>query len=129
VINDWLSIPYKPYGRDLDGCDCWGLVRLVREELRGDILASYGSIDPASKYELTEAAYTVAKTGRFSSPKHIRTGTIATVWRGLLCVHVGIVVEADGRLAVLETTQKHGTRWMLIADFHRAYLDVRYYDN
>lgn len=129
MINDWLKIPYKPHGRDSAGCDCWGLVRVVREDLRGDKLASYGSIAPDSKHALTVAAYNVAKAGKFASVLVPQPGAIATVWRGLLCVHVGIVVDAEGRMAVLETTQKHGTRWMMLNDFQRAYLDVRFYDN
>ena len=51
------------------------------------------------------------------------------MWRGLLCHHVGVVVEADGRLAVLETGSRIGPRWLRLDDFQRLYLDVRFYDN
>ena len=46
----------RDHGRDLAGCDCWGLVRLVRHALRGDLLPSYGAIDPQDKPALTGAA-------------------------------------------------------------------------
>lgn len=128
-IHQWLAVPYKPHGRDMDGCDCWGLVRLVRQQLRGDLLASYGSIAPDSKHALTVAAFNVLRCGAFERTIKPQAGALATVWRGALCIHIGIVIAADGRLAVLETNERSAPRWMRVADFERLYSDVRYYDN
>lgn len=128
MINDWLKIPYLDHGRDSEGSDCWGLVRLVRHNIRGDLLPSYGAISPDSKKELTLAAMQVMNTGFALRDKPI-PGSIATIWRWALCIHVGIVVEADGLLAVLETNRKTGVRWMRLADFENSYIGVKYYDN
>jgi hypothetical protein len=129
VINDWLRIPYRDHGRDWSGCDCWGLVRMVRHALRGDLLASYGSIDPNDKTALTDAAGYVLDGGGFQLRQEPGVGALATVWRGALCLHVGIVVEVEGRLAVLETGRRIGVRWLRLADFRQVYRDVRFYDN
>lgn len=126
----WLSIPYKDYGRDMSGVDCWGLVRLVRHELRGELFPEFGAISPDDKINLTGAAGEVSKVYKLEpkGPKNIRAGAIATCWRGRLCLHVGIVIEVEGRLAVLETGRKIGPRWKWLADFNRTYGTVIYYD-
>ena len=128
MINDWLRIPYRDHGRDWTGCDCWGLVRMVRFALRGDFLPSYGGIDPQDKSALTAAAGEVMSLDGFRECEP-RLGAIAAVWRGALCLHVGIVVEVEGRLAVLETGRRIGVRWLRLADFGQVYRDVRFYDN
>ncbi|MNG23239.1 hypothetical protein D3C84_1078210 [compost metagenome] len=52
---------------------------------------------------------------------------LAVCYKGGLVVHVALVVEIEGRLAVLEINARTGARWQRIADFEGAYLRVRYY--
>lgn len=126
MIADWLKIPYVKHGRDVTGCDCYGLVRLVRSALRGDHLAPHAGVDPADKFAMTAiAASTIAGGWPVVSP---RPGAIAAVWRGDLCVHVAIVIKAEGRLAVLETNSRTGVRWLRLHDFEARYPRVTYHD-
>lgn len=127
-ITHWLHIPYRDYGRDAAGCDCWGLTRLVRHALRGDLLPSHGAINPRDKSALTHAAGAVLSGGQFY-PCTPQLGALATVWRSGLCLHMGIVINVDGALAVLETGRRIGVRWLRVGDFQWAYPQVRFYDN
>lgn len=125
-INQYLTIPYLEYGRDEHGADCWGLVRMVRHALRGDWLPSFGGIGASNRREMTDTAR------RFCSDlvqqESPVAGAIAFVWYGRLCIHVGIVVEADGNLAVLETCKKSGVRWMPLHEYSRIH-SVTYHDD
>lgn len=48
-LPEWASryvgIPYADYGRDRDGCDCWGLVRLIWSEQCNLVLPEH-ALDP-----------------------------------------------------------------------------------
>lgn len=129
TINDLLKTRYVKYGRIAPDLDCWGLVRLARAELFGrDWLPSYAQTDPQDKSGLTKAAAEVRDQGGFVEVE-IRPGAIATAWRAQLCVHVGIVVEADGRLWVLETDEATGPALTRPSMFERRYTQVICYDN
>ncbi|MFV5212688.1 hypothetical protein ACLIIZ_03035 [Azonexus caeni] len=125
-ISDFLRIPYVPHGRDANGCDCWGLVRLVRQALRGDDLAAHATVDPDDKPAMTAATHDVL-SGGFEQVGP-QAGAIACVWRADFCIHVGIVLEAERRLVVLETTPHGGPRWLRIEDFETRYRRVTYHD-
>lgn len=43
TLADFIGLPFRDHGRERDGCDCWGGVRLVLRELRGIVLPDYGS--------------------------------------------------------------------------------------
>lgn len=129
TIDDFLATKYVKHGRVPPELDCWGLVRLARVELFGrEPLPYYSQIDPQDKRALTEKTLAVRDINLFKRTE-AKAGAIATAWRGRLCVHVGIVVECDGRLWVLETDEDTGPALTRPQIFESRYLQVIYYDN
>ena len=54
-------------------------------------------------------------------------GAIAAVFKAKVFVHVAVVLEIEGRLAVLETNPKGGARWLPVNDFLARYTSVKFY--
>jgi len=127
-VNHYLQTTYADDGRGPHAFNCWGLTRSARHTLFGKpLLPSYDDIDPDDKPALTDACKAVRGTGFHEvSP---RPGAIATGWRGQCCVHIGLVVQSDGRLWVLETRRKVGPTLTGIPKFERRFTKVVYYDD
>lgn len=129
MIDKYLQTKYVKGGRGPIEMDCWGLVRAVRAEaFKRDILPSFDGISPDDKRGLTLACESVRLDNKFA-PVNPRSGAIATAWTARLCVHVGIVVKADGRIWVLETDESTGPCLTPIPSFESRYARVVYYDN
>lgn len=128
-IDNFLASKYVKFGRVLPGIDCWGLVRLARHHLFGrDLLPEHNTIDPQDKESLTDAAVALRDEKLFVEVQP-RPGAIALAWRGRLCVHIGIVVNFDDRLWILETEENIGPVLTRCAVFERRFTKVIYYDN
>ena len=106
--------------------NCWSLVRRLRVELFGlPLLPLYGGINADDKRSLTKAASETISG--YLKECDMRVGAIAACYRVSLCVHVGIVVEIDGRLCVAEIGAKTGFRIVPVERFEASYTKVRYY--
>ena len=106
--------------------NCWSLVRELRVELFDlPLLPLYGGINADDKRSLTKAASETI-SGHLKECD-MRIGAIAACYRVSLCVHVGIVVEVDGRLCIAEIGAKTGFRIVQVERFKASYTKVRYY--
>lgn len=127
-LSPYLSTKYEDGGRGPVGHDCWSLTRIARHELYGlPLLPSYAGIHPDDKASLTSGCLEEMRASL--KPCEAKPGAIATAWRGKMCVHIGLCVDKDGRLSVLETNRHTGPRCIPIKRFERAHTKVVYLDD
>ena len=106
--------------------NCWSLVRELRVELFDlPLLPLHGGIHADDKRELSKAAKSTIDSHLIESK--LQTGAIAAAYRASLCVHVGLVVEIDGKLHIAEIGSKTGFRILSVERFEASYTKVRYY--
>jgi hypothetical protein len=106
--------------------NCWSLVVDMRVNIFGlPLLPLHGGIHADDKRELSRAATLTIDSHLVESKLQI--GAIAAAYRASLCVHVGIVVEIDGRLCIAEIGSKTGFRILSVERFEVTYTKVRYY--
>lgn len=128
MINKYFAVPYVNGGRDMQGADCWGLTRLARLDLHPEkpCLPMLNDLDADDKRGVTKQFYGISNGFHESG---VVVGAIACAFIGVVCVHVGLVVMADGRIRILETDTPHGVSCTPIAIFEGRYTAVKYYDN
>lgn len=123
-IHQLLAVPYVDRGRTLEGMDCWGQLLWARAAMG---LPALPDIGPVSRAEPIEMQRQCGKVSATLEEGPAAVGAVAAVFRGTLFVHVGVVVEIDGRLAVLETNEGSGPRWKSVPDFVDTYYKVIFY--
>lgn len=99
-FEKYIGIPFIDGGRDWQGVDCWGLVRLVLMVERQIIVPSYGDI---SAQELAKVAKEVAGESS-KEPWHpiIRALPldVAVMHRRRAPIHVGIMADSSHLLHI-----------------------------
>lgn len=123
-IHALLKVPYVDRGRTMQGLDCWGQLLEARRALGMPELPDIGPISRAEPIAMQREYGKVSSQLIECEP---RPGAIAAVFRGTLFVHVGVVLEIDDRLAVLETNEGTGPRWLRVPDFIDTYYKVIFY--
>ena len=107
-LTQYLGIPFRDHGRDRDGCDCWGLVRLVYSEQLGIELPDLGDgySDAYARGEVngtvngaTAQDWNVDVTDEPRRPLDVLTFT-----RGGIETHVGLYVSEGVMLHIVDGT-------------------------
>jgi cell wall-associated NlpC family hydrolase len=101
---DWrrfIGIPEVDLGRDRNGCDCWGLYRLVLREACGIELPSYAgdymcSRESAEVDRVARGVFSGSPWQQVTGPR--RPFDLLLFQRGRQAFHVGLAVDADRML-------------------------------
>lgn len=128
-MRRFLQTRYVRGGRGPIEYDCWGLVRDARVALFGHaLLPALQDARPGELRGITRAVNQIIGLHGFA-PCSPRIGAIATAWMASLCVHVGLVVEVDGQLRILETDAPLGPCLTALNRFQARYTRVLFYDD
>lgn len=119
-----LDSEYVNGGREYPHWDCWGLVRHVFNEIHGVMLPDLSGLNAESLYGKTKARKRVIDHLTKSDAGH---GAIAEVVTGDACAHVGIVINYNDALMVLETTPDTGPRMLTLEEFKYEYETIVYH--
>ncbi len=100
-LKKYIGLPFKDGGRDFDGVDCWGLVRLVWKEEYGIIMPDMGDAY-SSAFARGEVGKTaiMLESGEWNEDvSHLprRLFDVLVFSFGTLDLHVGLWV-ADGEM-------------------------------
>ena len=123
-VAAYLRVPYVDGGRSMAGHDCWGQLLLLRAELGCAPLPSLGGVTRGTPLAMCSQYADVSAALEQCEPE---VGAIAAVFRGRAFVHCGVVIEIDGRLAVIETNPGSGPRWLHVRRFLDQYARVIFY--
>lgn len=111
--TEYIGIPFRDHGRDRDGCDCWGLVRMVYADHFGLELPSYAGAyrDIADGDGLSRAVEQILPAWRSAEPEEFAVALIRFHGGRL---HVGVMADIGrmlhverGKLACVEPLEPY----------------------
>lgn len=96
-VNRFIGIPFREFGRDRAGCDCWGLACIVYREELGIWLPDYlgyGSVEEHAEIAALVAGAAASPLWQpVPRPSLPEAFDIAVFRRGRLSTHVGLVIR------------------------------------
>ena len=122
-IDKYLSVTWQMGGRAYPILDCYGVVHEVRRDLG---LPEWPVFDGVIKENdcMDATAREFKKTATRCVPQ---VGAVAACYEGALIAHLGIIVDIDGILHVIECNPKKNVTILPLPRFERRYMKVEYY--
>lgn len=118
----FLKCEYLEGGREYPLYDCYGIVIAVREYLGLSELPPYSEIRKGKGMD--DAVAAEIPNYKTCAPQ---VGAIAVCWHGPMARHIGIVVELDGTLRVLDINPRKNVTLQTLPVFERRFRRVEYY--
>ena len=99
----YFGIPFKPHGRDFDGCDCYGLIRLVLLH-EHNIELPIWNVDYTSTRNHDELNNAIsARYCNFDEVAGPRAGDVILMRLGsVFPVHIGVMIDEKHFLHIRE---------------------------
>ena len=98
-LRQFIGLPFKPFGRDWDGVDCWGLVYLWHRECNSEQLPVY-----AFQPDTTAASAAIANATSIEpcwvKVDQVKLGDVAVFDLFGRPAHVGLVLDAERMLHI-----------------------------
>lgn len=120
-MEQYIGIPYVPYGRDTKGCDCYGLVRYVLMQEKGVVLPEYDS------------SYVLGKDISILKTEPLLVGDkqekpcdfdIVLLYKKDVPIHMGIYLQNG----VLHASEKYGSIYeKMVSPFLKRFTKKEYY--
>lgn len=131
-LQQYIGIPFLDHGRDREGCDCWGLVRLVYMEQLGAELPDMGD-SYSEAYARGEVSAAMAEEGGKGWCVDVTAGPwqpldIMVFTRAGVECHVGLYVRPGEMLHVIEGTAAAYERYDTVKWKRRLSRVVRWRD-
>lgn len=104
MFERYYRIPYKEGGRDWDGCDCWGFVRLVLlEEGKAELPLFRGVCTNSEFMQFKESFHRIDKPADFCLVQLRPIGSFAHIglyWQGniLHMTRSGVAMQSADRI-------------------------------
>lgn len=92
-VNKYMKIPFKSHGRDFDGCDCYGLVRLMLEHDYGKKIPDFW--DYSHAHDIKAVADLIMNNKSIVSSKKKDSpdeGDVVVFRHGGVASHIGLYV-------------------------------------
>lgn len=106
-INHYVGIPFKEHGSGINGCDCWGLIRLVFRMEFGIALPSF-AYSPDTYAQVIELMHPAAGFAATGGAAMIDYDVVAIRTNAGRETHLGLVIGGrvlhiyDGQASVFE---------------------------
>lgn len=126
TVDDYLRCRYEDGARGPTAFDCYGLAIHARVYIFGR--QSLPSLGWCGRAKLRENTQAFRENESSMVECKAAPGAIAAAFDRNLLTHVGVVVEVDGQLKILDTNPG-GPKIRTVRDFESCFQRVTYYDD